>query len=49
MASPGGFNFGVGGSKPQGGGMFSAGTPGDPGNPAVAGRRFKKAVRRTKR
>jgi len=39
--------FSFGGAQPQGNTMFTAGTGGE--NAGIAGRKFKKAVRRTKR
>ena len=47
IGSPGMFNFGGGGITPQGNNLFTAGTGGD--NSGIAQRKFKKAVRRTKR
>lgn len=46
--TPGVFNFAAGSGTPTGGSLFTAGTPGDPTNPAIAQRKIKRAVRRTK-
>ena len=40
-------SFSLGGVQPQGDTMFTAGSDGE--NAGIAGRKFKKAVRRTKR
>ncbi|KAL9981297.1 hypothetical protein ACROYT_G009984 [Oculina patagonica] len=49
VGSPGMFNFAAGSGTPSGGPLFTAGTPGESSNSAIAGRKIKRAVRRTKR
>lgn len=43
------FNFAGGAVTLSGGSLFTAGASGDPSNPAIAQRKFKKGVRRAKR